>query len=341
MLIKAINWNLLKYKFDEVKLNMKRIGILTSGGDAPGMNAAIRAVTRKAIFNGMEVYGINYGFAGLVAGDIRQLTIADVGDKIQRGGTFLYSARYPEFATEEGQLKGIEQLKAHGIEGLVVIGGDGSYHGALALTKRGYPAVGIPGTIDNDIPGTDFTIGFDTAINTVLDSLDRIRDTATSHVRTFIIEVMGRDAGDIALWAGVAGGADEIIIPEHEFDMATVAKRIKEGRDRGKKHCLIVLAEGVMGGNEFADKLKEYGDFHARVTILGHVVRGGSPSARDRVLASKFGGHAVELLQEGKGGLCVGMLDNKVVASDIIDTLENRKHKPDLSLYALNQELSF
>ncbi|OJG87449.1 6-phosphofructokinase [Enterococcus saccharolyticus] len=341
MLIKAINWNLLKYKFDEVKLNMKRIGILTSGGDAPGMNAAIRAVTRKAIFNGMEVYGINYGFAGLVAGDIRPLTIADVGDKIQRGGTFLYSARYPEFATEEGQLKGIEQLKAHGIEGLVVIGGDGSYHGALALTKRGYPAVGIPGTIDNDIPGTDFTIGFDTAINTVLDSLDRIRDTATSHVRTFIIEVMGRNAGDIALWAGVAGGADEIIIPEHDFDMSTVAKRIQEGRDRGKKHCLIVLAEGVMGGNEFADKLNEYGDFHARVTILGHVVRGGSPSARDRVLASKFGGYAVELLQQGKGGLCVGMLDNKVVASDIIDTLENGKHKPDLSLYALNQELSF
>ncbi|MCF1625839.1 6-phosphofructokinase [Tetragenococcus koreensis] len=320
---------------------MKRIGILTSGGDAPGMNAAIRAITRKAIYNGMEVYGINYGFAGLVAGDIRRLEIADVGDKIQRGGTFLYSARYPEFATEEGQLKGIEQLNKFGIEGLVVIGGDGSYHGALALTRHGYPTVGIPGTIDNDIPGTDFTIGFDTATNTILDSLDRIRDTATSHVRTFIIEVMGRDAGDIALWAGVAGGADEIIIPEHDFHMDKVAKRIQEGRDRGKKHCLIVVAEGVMGGNEFAEKLKEYGDFHTRVSILGHVARGGSPSARDRVLASKFGGFAVELLQEGKGGLCVGMLDNKVVASDIVDTLENGQHQPDLSLYDLNQELSF
>lgn len=320
---------------------MKRIGILTSGGDAPGMNAAIRAITRKAIYNGMEVYGINYGFAGLVAGDIRRLEIADVGDKIQRGGTFLYSARYPEFALEEGQLKGMEQLNKFGIEGLVVIGGDGSYHGALALTRLGYPTVGIPGTIDNDIPGTDFTIGFDTATNTILDSLDRIRDTATSHVRTFIIEVMGRDAGDIALWAGVAGGADEIIIPEHDFHMDKVAKRIQEGRDRGKKHCLIVVAEGVMGGNEFAEKLKEYGDFHTRVSILGHVARGGSPSARDRVLASKFGGFAVDLLQEGIGGRCVGMIDNKVVSSDIVDTLENGKHQPDLSLYDLNQELSF
>ncbi len=320
---------------------MKRIGILTSGGDAPGMNAAVRAVVRKGIYEGLEVYGINYGFAGLVAGDIRRLDVADVGDKIQRGGTFLYSARYPEFATEEGQLKGIEQLKKFGIEGLVVIGGDGSYHGAMALTKRDFPAVGIPGTIDNDIPGTDFTIGFDTAINTVLESIDRIRDTATSHVRTFVIEVMGRNAGDIALWSGVAGGADEIIIPEHDFDMASVAKKIQEGRDRGKKHCLIILAEGVMGGNEFAEKLSEFGDYHTRVSILGHVVRGGAPSARDRVLASKFGAYAVELLQEGKGGLCVGIHDNEIVASDIIDTLENNKHKPDLSLYDLNNSLSF
>ena len=320
---------------------MKRIGILTSGVDAPVMNAAIRAVVRKGIYEGLEVYGINYGFAGLVAGDIRRLDVADVGDKIQRGGTFLYSARYPEFATEEGQLKGIEQLKKFGIEGLVVIGGDGSYHGAMALTRRGFPAVGVPGTIDNDIPGTDFTIGFGTAINTVLESIDRIRDTATSHVRTFVIEVMGRNAGDIALWSGVAGGADEIIIPEHDFDMASVAKKIQEGRDRGKKHCLIILAEGVMGGNEFAEKLSEYGDYHTRVSILGHVVRGGSPSARDRVLASKFGAYAVDLLRAGKGGLCVGIRDNEMVAADIIETLESNKHKPDLSLYDLNNSLSF
>lgn len=319
---------------------MKRIGILTSGGDAPGMNAAVRAVTRKAIYEGMEVYGIYYGFAGLVAGDIRRLDISDVGDKIQRGGTFLYSARYPEFATEEGQLKGIEQLKKFGIEGLVVIGGDGSYHGAMALTKHGFPAIGLPGTIDNDIPGTDFTIGFDTATNTVLEAVDRIRDTATSHVRTFIIEVMGRGAGDIALWAGVAGGADDIIIPEHNFDMKQVAAKIKEGRDRGKKHCLILLAEGVMGGNEFAEQLREYGNYHARVTVLGHVVRGGSPTARDRVLASKFGWKAVELLKEGQGGLCIGIENNKIVAASIVDTLENKKHIPDLDLYRMNNEIS-
>jgi 6-phosphofructokinase 1 len=289
----------------------------------------------------MEVYGINYGYAGLVAGDIRKLDVPDVGDIIQRGGTCLYSARYPEFATEEGQLKGIEQLKKFGIEGLVVIGGDGSYHGALALTKRGFPAVGIPGTIDNDIPGTDYTIGFDTAINTVLDAIDRIRDTATSHVRTFIIEVMGRDAGDIALWAGVAGGADDIIIPEHDFDMEQVAKRIRAGRDRGKKHCLIILAEGVMPGSEFAKQLEVYGDFHARVSVLGHIVRGGSPTARDRVLASKFGSYAVDLLKEGKGGLCIGSLNNQLVAADIVETLETKKHQPDLSLYDLNHQISF
>ncbi len=320
---------------------MKRIGVLTSGGDAPGMNAAVRAVTRKAIYDGMEVYGINYGYAGLVSGDIKRLNVADVGDKIQRGGTFLYSARYPEFATIEGQLKGIEQLKKFGIEGLVVIGGDGSYHGAMALTKHGYPTIGIPGTIDNDIPGTDYTIGFDTAMNTVLDAMDRIRDTATSHVRTFIIEVMGRDAGDIALWAGVAGGADEIIVPEQPYNMAEVAKRIRAGRDRGKKHCLIVLAEGVSDGNSFAKELAEYGDFHARVTVLGHVVRGGSPTARDRVLATKFGYKAVTLLQEGKGGLCVGIRNEEIIASDIIETLEQHQHQPDLSLYTINQEISF
>lgn len=319
---------------------MKRIAILTSGGDAPGMNAAIRSVARKAMYEGLEVYGINYGYAGLVAGDIHRLDMASVGDKIQRGGTFLYSARYPEFAQREGQLKGIEQLKKFGIDALVVIGGDGSYHGAMRLTEHGYPTIGLPGTIDNDIPGTDFTIGFDTAINTVLESVDRIRDTATSHLRTFIIEVMGRGAGDIALWAGVAGGADDIIIPEHDFDMADVAQRLKDGRERGKKHAIIMLAEGVMGGNEFAEKLSEYGDFDPRVTVLGHVQRGGCPTARDRVLASKLGAYAVDLLLEGKGGLCVGIKNNEVVANDIIETLENDKHKPDMSLYQLNREIS-
>ncbi|AEB29703.1 6-phosphofructokinase [Carnobacterium sp. 17-4] len=320
---------------------MKRIAVLTSGGDAPGMNAAIRAVVRKGLYEGMEVYGINYGYAGLVAGDIRKLTRRDVGDKISRGGTFLYSARYPEFATEEGQLKGIEQLNKFGIEGLVVIGGDGSYMGAAALTRHGYPTVALPGTIDNDIPGTDFCIGFDTAINTVLDSVDKIRDTATSHVRTFIIEVMGRNAGDIALWTGVAGGAEQIIIPETEFNMEEIASTIQKGRERGKKHSIIILAEGVMNGNDFADELSKFGDYQARVTVLGHVQRGGSPTARDRVLSSVFGARAVDLLKVGKGGLCIGIVNNKIVENDIVETLKTKKHMPDVSLYKLNQEISY
>ncbi|MFC6465575.1 6-phosphofructokinase [Marinilactibacillus sp. GCM10026970] len=319
---------------------MKRIGVLTSGGDSPGMNAAVRAVVRKALYEGMEVYGINYGYAGLVAGDIRKLTRRDVGDIIQRGGTFLYSARYPQFATEEGQLKGIEQLNRFGIEGLVVIGGDGSYRGAYALTKHGYPCIGLPGTIDNDIPGTDYTIGFDTTINTVLDALDRIRDTATSHVRTFVIEVMGRDAGDIALWAGIASGAEQIIIPEMGFDLTAVADNIREGREKGKKHTIIVLAEGVMDGKEFAEKLDAIDNFHVRVTVLGHVQRGGSPTARDRVLASRFGASAVEYLKEDRGGLALGLINEQIVAHDIVDTLDNMKHKPNLDLYKLNEEIS-
>ncbi|MCC5889146.1 MAG: 6-phosphofructokinase [Alkalibacterium sp.] len=319
---------------------MKRIGVLTSGGDAPGMNAAIRAVVRKALHEGMEVYGVNYGFAGLVAGDIRKLNRRDVGDMIQRGGTFLYSARYPQFATEEGQLKGIEQLKRFGIEGLVVIGGDGSYRGAYALTKRGFPCVGIPGTIDNDIPGTDYTIGFDTTINTVLDALDRIRDTATSHVRTFVIEVMGRDAGDIALWTGVASGAEQIIIPEKGFDITEVAENIRDGREKGKKHSIIILAEGVMDGNEFAEKLDAIDNFHVRVTVLGHVQRGGSPTARDRVLASQFGAKAVDTLKDGQGGVCMAIKNEKIIVRDIVETLDNMTHTPNLDLYKLNQEIS-
>ncbi len=321
---------------------MKRIAVLTSGGDAPGMNAAVRAIVRKGIYEGFEVYGINYGFAGLVAGDIRKLNPSDVSDMIGRGGTFLYSARYPEFANREGQEKGIEQLKKFGIEGLVVIGGDGSYQGAVALTKLGFPTVGVPGTIDNDIPGTEYTIGFDTAINTVLEALDRLRDTATSHVRTFIVEVMGRRAGDIALWTGVASGAEQILIPEQDFDLAEVAKEIKQGRLNGKKHTLILLAEGVMSGDELAKKLREYdSDFHTRVTVLGHVQRGGSPSSRDRFLSSRMGAKAIDLLKEDIGGVCVGVKAGEIIYSDIVETLANGKHLPNLELYQLNKEISF
>jgi 6-phosphofructokinase 1 len=318
---------------------MKKIGVLTSGGDSPGMNPAIRAVVRKAIYHDLEVYGIYGGYSGLINGNIKKLELGSVGDIIHRGGTMLYTARCPEFRTKEGQQKGIEQLKAHGIEGLVVIGGDGSYRGAKALTEQGYPCVGIPGTIDNDIPGTEFTIGFDTALNTVIDAIDKIRDTATSHERTFVIEVMGRDAGDLALWAGLSGGAETILIPEENYDMDEIIDRLTKGQERGKKHSIIVIAEGVTSGTEFGKKLQAATNFDTRVSVLGHIQRGGSPTAFDRVLAARLGARAVELLIEGKGGRAVGIEKNQIVDYDIIEAL-GRKHTLDMNLARLAEELS-
>ncbi|KLV26642.1 6-phosphofructokinase [Niallia circulans] len=303
------------------------------------MNAAIRAVVRKAIFHGVEVYGVVGGYAGLISGNFRKLEVGSVGDIIHRGGTFLFSARCEEFKTKEGQQKGIEQLKKHNIDGLVVIGGDGSYMGAKALTEQGYPCVGVPGTIDNDIPGTEFTIGFDTALNTVIDAIDKIRDTATSHERTFIIEVMGRNAGDIALWAGLAGGAETILIPEEGFNLEEIVGRLKKGQERGKKHSIIVVAEGVASGVEIGKLIEENTDFDTRVSVLGHMQRGGSPTAQDRVLASRLGAYAVELLVEGKGGRAVGIEKNQLVDYDIIEALA-RKHTIDNNLYHLSKELS-
>ncbi|EMA6342679.1 6-phosphofructokinase [Bacillus cytotoxicus] len=318
---------------------MKRIGVLTSGGDSPGMNAAIRAVVRKAIYHDIEVYGIYHGYAGLISGHIEKLELGSVGDIIHRGGTKLYTARCPEFKDPAVREKGIEQLKKLGIEGLVVIGGDGSYQGAKKLTEQGFPCVGVPGTIDNDIPGTDFTIGFDTALNTVIDAIDKIRDTATSHERTYVIEVMGRHAGDIALWAGLADGAETILIPEVEYDMDDVIARLKRGSERGKKHSIIVVAEGVGSAIDIGKKIEEATNFDTRVTVLGHVQRGGSPSAQDRVLASRLGARAVELLMEGKGGRCVGIQNNKLVDHDIIEALA-QKHVIDTDMYELSKELS-
>ncbi|MGL4820933.1 MAG: 6-phosphofructokinase [Bacilli bacterium] len=318
---------------------MKRIGVLTSGGDAPGMNAAVRAVVRKAIYHGMEVFGIYNGYAGLIRGEIKQLDLGSVGDIIHRGGTVLYTARCPEFKEVEGQLKGIENLKKHGIEALVVVGGDGSYQGAKKLTEHGYPCIGVPGTIDNDIPGTDFTIGFDTALNTVIESIDKIRDTATSHERTYVVEVMGRDAGDLALWAGLADGAESILVPEVGFDLSEVIDRLKRGVERGKKHSIIIVAEGVGSAVEIGEKIREATQYDTRVTVLGHVQRGGSPSAADRVLASRLGAYAVELLMEGKGGRCVGIQNNELVNHDIIEALA-QKHQLDNKMYKLAQELS-
>ncbi|MDQ0270096.1 6-phosphofructokinase [Cytobacillus purgationiresistens] len=318
---------------------MKKIGVLTSGGDSPGMNAAVRAVVRKAIFHDIEVFGIFGGYTGLINGNIKKLELGSVGDIIHRGGTMLYSARCEEFKTAEGQSKGIEQLEQLGIEGLVVIGGDGSYRGAMALTEQGYPCVGVPGTIDNDISGTQYTIGFDTALNTVIDAIDKIRDTATSHERTFIIEVMGRDAGDIALWAGLAGGAETILIPEVGYDMNEIAARLQKGLERGKKHSVIIVAEGVCSGVEFAKQVEAATNFETRVSVLGHMQRGGSPTAFDRVLASRLGAKAVELLMANNGGRAVGIENNQLVDHTFADIFAGQ-HRVDLEMYHLSQELS-
>lgn len=318
---------------------LKRIGVLTSGGDAPGMNAAIRAVVRTGIYHGIELYGIKNGFQGLMEGKIFKMEIGSVGDIIQRGGTILLSARSDEFKTDEGQEKGIEQLKKFGIEGLVVIGGDGSFRGAQALTKKGFPCIGVPATIDNDIRGTDFTIGFDTALNTVIEAIDKVRDTATSHERTYIIEVMGRDAGDLALWSGLAGGAESIIIPEKKEDLQDVVDRLIRGQERGKKHSIIVLAEGVGSGFEFGQKIQEATNLETRVTVLGYIQRGGSPTASDRVLASRLGAFAVELLREGKAGRMVGIENNQLVNYDF-DEVFNKTASVELQMYDLSKILS-
>jgi len=318
---------------------MKRIGVLTSGGDAPGMNAAIRAVVRKAIFHGLEIYGVFYGYQGLMNGNIKKMEVGSVGDIIHRGGTCLYSARSDEFKTKEGQKKAIEQLTKHAIDGLVVIGGDGSLRGAQALSDVGLPCIGVPATIDNDIAGIDFTIGFDTALNTVIEAIDKIRDTATSHERTFVIEVMGRDAGDLAMYSGLAAGAESIIIPERKDDFESVVHRLKRGLERGKKHSIIILAEGVGEGFQYGKKIQKATSYETRVTVLGHIQRGGSPTAQDRVLASRLGAKAVDLLINGEAGKIVGLQNNHLVAQNIGEVLSN-KHQLKKDVYRLSQELS-
>lgn len=318
---------------------MKRIAVLTSGGDSPGMNAAIRAVVRKANYHGVEVMGIYHGYEGFIHGKMDLLDLGSVGGIIQRGGTKLFSSRCPEFKENQYQLQGIEKMKEAGVEGLVVIGGDGSYRGAMDLSKKGFPCVGVPGTIDNDIPGTEYTIGFDTAINTVVESIDKIRDTATSHENSFIVEVMGRDAGDIALWAGLAAGAESILIPEEDFDIQDIIERMKRGEARQKKHSIIIVAEGAISGSELANLLKETAGIETRVSVLGHIQRGGSPSARDRVIAGRLGAKAVEVLLEGKSGKAVGIRNHQVIDYDLKEAFVN-EHKADVSLYTLSKELS-
>lgn len=313
---------------------MKRIAVLTSGGDAPGMNAAIRAVVRKAVYHECEVWGVYRGFNGLINDDMVKMDLGSVGDIIHRGGTILYSARSEEYRTKEGQDKAYENLARRGIDGLIVIGGDGTFRGSEKLAERGIRTIGVPGTIDNDISGTDFTIGFDTAVNTVINAIDKIRDTATSHERTYIIEVMGRDAGDIALWSGLADGAESILIPEARFEMNELVQRLERGHKRGKKHSIIIVAEGVGSGVAIGEKIKELTGQETRVTVLGHIQRGGSPTAQDRVLASRMGAKAVDLLLAGEQRQMVGIQSNRIVGLSIPEAL-SRKHDIDMEMYEL------
>ena len=304
---------------------MNTIGVLTSGGDAPGMNAAVRAVVRTAIAMGMKVKGIRRGYNGLIEGDIIDLDVRSVSDIIHRGGTVLYTARSPRFKTEEGMKEAIDNCKKHGIEGIVVIGGDGSYRGARDLSLRGIPCVGVPGTIDNDISSTEYTIGFDTAMNTAMEMVDKIRDTAQSHDRCSVVEVMGRRAGYLALQTGIAVGATAVLVPEVDFKIEEVIEKIKETQKTGKKHFIVVVAEGVGGVEEIAKKIEAETGVEARATILGHVQRGGNPTVRDRVMATEMGYAAVKLLKDGIGNRVIGWKKGDIVNYDIYEALNMKK----------------
>ena len=319
---------------------MKSIAVLTSGGDAPGMNPAVRAVVRTACQRGIKVYGVDRGYTGLIKGDIHEMNLRSVSDIITRGGTILYSARCPEFKTEEGLQKAVATCKKIGIDGMVIIGGDGSFRGARDLSLRGIPCIGLPGTIDNDISCTDYTIGYDTCLNTIVQMVDRIRDTSESHDRCTVVEVMGRGAGYLALEAGIAVGATSIIVPEVEYDIERdVIARIREFQKTGKKHFIVIVAEGVGGTAEIAKKIEAETGVESRATILGHVQRGGSPTARDRIMASQMGSRAVDLLTQGIGNRVVGIKDNKIVDFDIFEALKMTK-TIDMKDYELAHEIS-
>ena len=304
---------------------MKTIGVLTSGGDAPGMNAAIRAVVRTAISLGMNVKGIKSGYSGLIHDEVVDLDARSVSDIISRGGTMLYTARSKRFMTEEGVLEAVETCKRHGIEGVVVIGGDGSFRGARDLSNHGIPCVGVPGTIDNDISSTEYTIGFDTAMNTAIEMIDKIRDTAQSHHRCSVIEVMGRHAGYIALQVGIATGATGILVPEMPVDLDRLVKKIVEVEKTGKKHFIIVVAEGMGGVDKIAEYIQEKTGIDSRATVLGHVQRGGSPTVRDRVRATQMGNAAVHLLYKGIGNRVVAYRRGEIVDFDIFEALNMSK----------------
>ena len=319
---------------------VKTIGVLTSGGDAPGMNAAIRAVVRTALSRGLKVRGIRRGFHGLLKEEIIDLSARDVSEKIQRGGTFLQTARCKSMRTEEGQQKAAAICKKYGIDGLVVIGGDGSFAGAQKLANLGVNTIGIPGTIDLDIACTDYTIGFDTAVNTAMEAIDKVRDTSTSHERCSIIEVMGRDAGYLALWCGIANGAERILMPEeHDFDEQEIIDDILKNKKRGKKNYIIINAEGIGDSINMAKRIEAATGIETRATILGHMQRGGSPTCKDRVYASIMGAKAVDLLLEGKTNRVVGYQHGEFVDYDINEALQMHKEIPEYA-YRVSKDLA-
>lgn len=316
-----------------------RIAVLTSGGDAPGMNAAIRAVVRTSIYMGIEVYGVKKGYNGLIDGDIFKMDVSSVADIIHRGGTILGTARSDEFMTEEGVKTAVNNLKEYGIEGVIAIGGDGTLRGAATLYEHGINVIGIPATIDNDLGYTDYTIGFMTATETVVEAISKLRDTSSSHGRANVVEVMGRHCGDIALNAGLAGGAETVVVPEIEFDFDKMVQKMLHGIQRGKRHHIIVVAEGAADSYEISKELEEKTGIETKVTVLGHVQRGGVPTVFDRIMASRMGNQAVQLLERGEGGLAIGLKCNSIFKLNIDDALKIPK-KIDKGVFEVSDVLS-
>ncbi len=305
-----------------------KIGVLTSGGDAPGMNSAIRAIVRYGLSKNLEIIGIERGYQGLIEGDFRKLGRDDVSEIVQRGGTILHTARSKDFEKEEGILKAIDNIKNQNMDGLIVIGGEGSLRGAFELYKRGIKVVGIPGSIDNDIWGTDFSIGFDTACNNVIDAINKIRDTAAAHERTFVIEVMGRECGYIAFVAGLVSGADIILIPEVPIDFPYIAEKLKDRQKRNKKHNIIVVAEGVGSAYFIGKQIEDRIGLPTRIVVLGHIQRGGSPSVLDRTIATFMGVEAIKVLMNGFSGVMIGWQNNTTVSVPLEDVVKNKKRVP-------------
>ncbi|WP_182201103.1 6-phosphofructokinase [Paraliobacillus salinarum] len=317
---------------------MEKIAVLTSGGDSQGMNSAIRAVVRAGLTYGYEMIGVKRGYKGLIENDFITLGSKDVSDILYRGGTFLQSARSEEFKTEAGQNKAINNLKKRGINHLIVIGGDGSYRGAQSLQKQGINTFGLPGTIDNDIPLTDYTIGFDTTLNVIQDAISNLRDTMSSHERVSVIEVMGRKCGDLALQAGIASGVDAVIIPEFNYDIKAIANQLSQGFERGKTHSIVMVAEGAGTAKEIAEVIKEHSILDTRPTVLGHIQRGGTPTAFDRLFTSRMGHQVIELIHQGKTGVALGMEKNKIT-SHTFDEIFQSKNEIDEKLYKMFHDL--